>query len=46
MTGSSSEEIAENVAEIVVDELGKTSDEYGNGPKKGIFWTLFFLFVF
>ena len=31
MTGSSSEEIAENVAEIVTDELGK---EYGNGSEK------------
>ena len=33
MTGSSSEEIAENAAEIVADELG---EEYGNGPEKGL----------
>lgn len=34
VTGSSPEEIAEDAAEIVADELGKVSDEYGNGPEK------------
>ena len=46
MTGSSPEEIAENAAEIVADELGKASDEYGNGPEKALFPIIFLFALF
>ena len=41
VTGSSSEEIAKDAADIVTNELGKASDELDNGPDKGALEVLF-----
>ena len=51
VTGSSSEEIAEDAAKIVAEELGKASaelgkaSEYGNGPEKSITGAIVFWLV-
>ena len=45
VTGSSPEEISEDAAKIVADELGKASDEYGNGPEKGMGTLLMLLYA-